>query len=567
MKIKRFFSKDMRSVIRMVREELGPDAVILANTQVNGGVEIIAAVDYDESLLQPKDEFSRKNQNGASDISNASGESNLPEWSFSNSIDGNLSENVNNKNPFGESRLSFRKPSDAAAPAFGNEKEDLDLEGFSEHFLEATRENDAELALGNDSSDLYAQDRKRKEPASDYTIDRELAEDHVQLNATSRKPTQQNKTQSEPGKEKVSFYQNKDSRLKSEAAFYNLDGTQADSAVNRIDKSLYQASPSSGDQSRDNVWTQEPTLVSMRNEIQTLRSLLEQQLTGLAWGETERRNPLRAKLLRQILELDFHSTLARDIADYVGESSDYTNAWQTALTYVTDNFPINADELSSGGIFALLGPTGAGKTTSVAKLASRYALRYGRNNVAMITIDNYRVGAHEQLKTYARIFDIPMKVATNAASLDEAVRGFGERKYIFIDSAGLSYLDTRLNSQFEILQTSKNNVQKIMVLPSTYHRSTLDEIMRCYAKLKLHSCIITKLDETTSLGGAVSTVMKHNLPVSFYCDGQKIPDALHVANAHALINQSVLIARKTNQPLNRQDVEKAFVRTHRDVHI
>jgi len=564
MKIKRFFSKDMRSVIRMVREELGPDAVILANNQVNGGVEIIAAVDYDESLLQPREDASRKKHpsDDQSDVNQNDLGWSDPAPLFTSAVDSGA-----DKNPFGESRLSFRKNTSPTDGQLNQETDDLDLEEFSAHFLEAARENEAELARGEINRDLNKSRTKTQQHAPSYTIDRELADDQVQLKSQAQKDHRQGNTPSATGQEKVSFYQNKEHSAKSEALFYNLDGAQMDSANKPIENSLYSAAAPSGEKGRpqDNVWSQEPTLVSMRNEIQILRALLEQQLTGLAWGETERRNPMRAKLLRQLLELDFHSSLARDISDYVGETSDYTNAWQVALTYVTDNLPINADELSSGGVFALLGPTGAGKTTSVAKLASKFALRYGRNNVAMITVDNYRVGAHEQLKTYARIFDIPMKVATNAATLDEAIRSLGERKYIFIDSAGLSYLDARLNNQFDLLQNSKINIQKILVLPSTYHRSTLDEIMRCFSKVKLHSCIITKIDETTSLGGSVATVMKHNVPVSFFSDGQKIPDALHVADAHALVNQSVLIARKTNQPLNRQDVEKAFVRTHRDV--
>ena len=545
MKIKRFFSKDMRSVIRMVREELGPDAVILANNQVNGGVEIIAAVDYDESLLQPGDDPSRNRDQAAQAKPESSAQITAP----ASTPNDNDNERAND-NPFGQSRLSFRKNGVVEKDQFDDAIDDLDLEGFSQHFLEATMENDAESA----------------HTAQAYSIDRELAEDSVQLGTKAQResPAPQENPNNEA--EKVSFYQNRDFRDKSESLFYNLDGAQMDAASDNSENTVRPGSRGrDNSKAKENVWSQEPTLVSMRNEIQTLRSLLEQQLTGLAWGETERRNPVRAKLLRQLLELDFHSTLARDIADYVGEASDYTNAWQIALAYVTDKLPVNPDELSSGGIYALLGPTGAGKTTSVAKLASKYALRYGRNNVAMITVDNYRVGAHEQLKTYARIFDIPMKVATNAATLDEAIRGFGDRKYIFIDSAGLSFHDARLSNQFDLLEESKNNIQKILVLPSTYHRSTLDEIVRCFSKLKLHSSIITKIDETTSLGGSLATLMKHNLPVSFYCDGQKIPDALHVANAHALVNQSVLIARKTNQPLNRQDVEKAFVRTHRDV--
>lgn len=557
MKIKRFFSKDMRSVIRMVREELGPDAVILANNQVNGGVEIIAAVDYDETLLQPKDpaaEAAKFNERPVPQDESLNGleqqgailQNDLEELSLP-SMD-------SEKNPFGQSRLSFRKnPSEPASiPA---PSDDLDLEGFSQHFLEATQENDVESALSGSRSDFLQPELEEDAVKISHSGQRANAKETHSWESNSREAN--SGTAASSKRDKITFYQDDKLKQRNESAFLDLDGGYV-----AADESNTGVSPDS-----KNVWSQEPTLVSMRNEIQTLRSLLEQQLTGLAWGETERRNPVRAKLLRQLLELDFHATQAREIADYIGDDLEYLPAWQAALTYVTDNLPINADEFSAGGIFALLGPTGAGKTTSVAKLASKFALRYGRNNVAMITVDNYRVGAHEQLKTYARIFDIPMKVATNTATLSDAIRSLAERKFIFIDSAGLNYQDSRLDTQFELLDSVKQKINKVLVLPSTYHRTTLDEIVRRFAKIRLHSAMITKIDETTSLGGSLSTTMKHALPISFYCDGQKIPDALHVASAHELVNRSVLIAKKTNQPLNRQDVEKAFVRTHRDVHL
>jgi flagellar biosynthesis protein FlhF len=297
----------------------------------------------------------------------------------------------------------------------------------------------------------------------------------------------------------------------------------------------------------------------MRNEIGTLRGMLEQQLSSLAWGNTERQSPVRAKLIRQLLELDLSTAVASKIADSIDEDIDYRNAWQEALTYITDNIPVNDEDMVvSGGVVALVGPTGVGKTTTIAKLASRYALRYGRSNVGLVTIDNYRVGAHEQLKTYAKIFDIPMRVATTREALSDCVKSLSDRSLILIDTAGMSHKDIRLANQFKILEDCVPNLKTLLVMSATTHRLGLDEIVRSFGNIKIDGCVMTKLDETTNLGGTLSVLLKHNLPITYYCDGQKMPEALHIATAHSLVNRSVLIARKVNQPLGNEAVELAF---------
>lgn len=580
MKIKRFFSKDMRSVIRMVREELGPDAVILSNNRVNGGVEIIAAVDYDESLLgqsgtnpnvaaaESTDLLIATNTTTFSEKTKvevkakpkptnttdrkaipvqvkipAPGQS--PNESLSE-INDLLEDRLelstpapsvgNQRNPFGESKRKLRKSESI------DDKDDLDLEGFSEAFLEAAMEADPDLSQSAGSITLGAAPPSKSRP----TDKRE-------------KP--------------VSFYQNPNYQAQSLQRFYNLDGTVPEQKFTDTPGISNRPSKTGGVSGQEgNIWSQEPTLVSMRNEIMTLRGLLEQQLTGLAWGETERRNPGRAKLIRQLLELDLSANIAQRVADHVadqaGNGGDYQNAWQDALTYLTNHLPvIEEEQTTGGGIFALIGPTGVGKTTTVAKLASRFALRYGRTNIGLITVDNYRVGAHEHLKTYARIFDIPMRVATNQESLRDCVKAMADRQLILIDSAGMSHRDGRLANQFQLLQACAPTLKTLLVLPATHHRSTLDETVRGFSKIKLHGCILTKLDETTSLGGALSVALKHNLPVNYYCDGQKMPDALHLANAHDLVNRSVLIAHKSNQPLNNEAVELAFTGVPRDARL
>lgn len=531
MKIKRFFSQDMRNVIRMVREELGPDAVILSNNRVNGGIELIAAVDYDESLLETGNILTKSDSgiaNSSSDkkTEHIKGTQTNESSGISFEVDKQselrrelqleLSQGIAQVN---QSNSKFPKPSSSSQPKKKrlpdpvNRSEILDVQSVTDAFSDVKDEESVNVNFNSNRTKLFQSDVYKGQ---------------------------------------------------SESMFYSLD--EQSTGSERISDSLYDttrtkpsADRKNDQQNQGNIWSQEPTLVAMRNEIGSLRGMLEQQFTSLAWGNTERQNPIRAKLIRQLLELDLSTAVASKIADSIDEDTDYQNAWQQALTYITDNLPVNDEDMVvSGGVVALVGPTGVGKTTTLAKLASRYALRNGRNSVGIVTIDNYRVGAHEQLKTYAKIFDIPMRVATTRSSLVDCINSMSDRNLVLIDTAGMSHKDIRLANQFTLLDECVPNLKTLLVMSSTTHRLGLDETIRSFSKSKIDGCVMTKLDETTNLGGTLSVLLKHNLPITYYCDGQKMPEALHIATAHSLVNRSVLIARKVNQPLGTEAVELAF---------
>ncbi|MFV2058816.1 MAG: flagellar biosynthesis protein FlhF, partial [Thiohalomonadales bacterium] len=520
MKIKRFFSQDMRTVIRSVREELGPDAVILSNNRVNGGVEIIAAIDYDESILSGKSD--KKNTANETSVNVVTERSKPPNATPANS-----------------------KPSPAKTTISDDDGLKADLVELSSSAPLLVNQG---IERGQES-----QSPPKKTSSTHFNID-EISKELAILGGAEGENSNTSLSQ-QRNTETIDYYRSKSYQGNSEQQFYMLDDAGHEpSGGGPMAKNGERHSTNNS-----NVWSQEPTLVAMQNEIVSLRGLLEQQLTGLAWGETERQNPIRAKLLRQLLELDLNPDVARKIADCQEVYTDYQSAWQTALTYMTDSLPvIDEDLIISGGVIALVGPTGVGKTTSIVKLASRYALRYGRKNIGLITIDNYRVGAHEQLKTYSKIFDISLRVASNKDSLRDAIKSMSDKHLILIDTAGLSHRDVRMNSQLAMLENCSPNLKTLLVFPATHYRTVLEETVVMFKKAKLAGCIITKLDETTILGGAISVLLNFNLPVAYYCDGQKVPDNLHIATAHSLINRSVLIARKTNQPLGKEAIQQAF---------
>lgn len=382
MKVKRFFAPDMRQAIRLVREAQGADAVILSNRNVDGGVEIISATDYDESLLE-------------------------------------------------NSGLEAAPQTTPAAPA---------------------------------ATDTYTAERTPP-----------------------------------PGQ-----------------------------AVN---------------------WSQDPAIVSMKEEISRLRGLLENQLAHLAWGDLDRRQPLYTDVMRRLHNMELSTSLIEKISAPAIHARDEAHAWQLALAELSSTVPVaDNDLLDQGGIVALVGSTGVGKTTSIAKLAARYALRHGRRHVALVTTDSYRIGAHEQLMTYGRLLDIPVQVASDHKELRSTLNSLADKRLVLIDTAGMSQRDVRLTEQFTTLADSGMPIRTLLVLSATLHTSVLNETVQAFSAVPVEAAILTKLDEAASLGGVLSAVIKQRLPLMFTTNGQRVPEDMHPARAQDLVQQAAQLARGEDVP-------------------
>ena len=447
MKIKRFFAKDMRTALAEVKETLGPDAVIMSNKKVSGGIEIVAAVDY-QAQPSPMPEVRR-------DVRDDSV---------------NLSSRGHQVEPL-------------VGPNLGSGQKNDDAQSFPDSL-----------------SALLA-----------------------------RQQQIQNQQVSQPRGGDVP------KTLAEQAAF-------VEPAAPR--RPAPRPAPT---QSRDK------DLEAMRAEIASIRKLLQHQVSGLMWQEVERREPVRAMLIKQLLKSGFEEAFAEQLVANIPEATPLHDAWQLLQRVLLSHVKTTDDDiLRHGGAIALLGPTGVGKTTTIAKLAARFAMKYGAEQVALITTDHYRIGAHEQLQTYGRIMGCLVRPVSDVEELSAALYQLRNRRLVLIDTAGMGQRDVRLTEQLDTLvKNAKVRIRNYLVLPATSQRRVLQEAYEHFRRVPISGCILTKLDESLCLGDVLGMFIQNSLPISYVTDGQRVPEDIKVADANELV-------AATMQQLETDDVHSHF---------
>ncbi|EKP0294499.1 flagellar biosynthesis protein FlhF [Aeromonas veronii] len=457
MKIKRFFAKDMRTALAEVKETLGPDAVIMSNKKVTGGVEIVAAVDYQSQVPGPKDTPVRRQLNDESvNISSAARQMIRPE------------------------------PSPA--------KEQ------NEHYADT-------LAA------LLARQQKLK-PGNGAPLGNTQSAGLAAANAAPRTLAEQGQwgAAPEPAKPKARV----------------ASGQRPPQLAQR-----------------------DQEMEGMRKEMASIRKLLEHQISGLMWQEVERREPMRALLIKELKKLGFDDAFADQLAGLIPEDMSIHQAMAQLAEVLTAQLKISEDEIMrQGGAVALLGPTGVGKTTTIAKLAARFAMKYGAEQVALITTDNYRIGAHEQLQTYGRIMGCPVRQVRDAEELANALYQFRHRRLVLIDTAGVGQRDIRLTEQLDTLvKNAKVRIRSYLVMSATSQRRVMQEAVDHFRRIPLSGCILTKLDESLNLGEVINVCIQNSLPISYITDGQRVPEDIQVANAAQLVGAAMgSLERETEEP-------------------
>ncbi|OZI74664.1 flagellar biosynthesis protein FlhF [Bordetella genomosp. 12] len=285
---------------------------------------------------------------------------------------------------------------------------------------------------------------------------------------------------------------------------------------------------------------------SVHAAIDALRGTLESRMDGLLWGARKpAREPVNASLFRVLLEAGFSMPLVRALLERLPPELDAARARDWARNELLTHLPVLRDEgafLAAGGVLALVGPTGVGKTTTLAKLAARCVAREGREQVAMLTTDNFRIGALEQLQIYGRLMGVPTRSVRDAAELQQALGELGSRKIILIDTTGISQRDRNVAQQAALLCSGGRQVRRLLVLNAASQGDTLDEVAHAYRHgvgEDVVGCIITKLDEATRLGPALDTAIRHRLPIHYISNGQKVPEHLVPAQAQPLVDHAL----------------------------
>ena len=281
------------------------------------------------------------------------------------------------------------------------------------------------------------------------------------------------------------------------------------------------------------AWAVDPAISQLRTELTTLRALLE---TELRQSAALRRTPLQAQLAQHLEQLGLAPTLIGELLGQLVETQDLGAAWRELLgQHLAARIPIaEGDMLADGGVVALLGPTGVGKTTTVAKLAARFVREHGARHLGLLTTDNYRVGAHEQLQNYGRLLGVPVQMVDSADDLATALAALANKRLVLVDTAGMSQRDLRLGEALASLR--REGLRGYLTLASNAHETMLDETIATFGALPLAGCVLTKLDECPSLGGTLSAVIRHGLPIACVTDGQRVPEDLRPARARDLVS-------------------------------
>ena len=298
----------------------------------------------------------------------------------------------------------------------------------------------------------------------------------------------------------------------------------------------------------------------LRDEMNAMRGLLQDQVSSLTWSRRAQQNPHEARNMRNLSSLGLTPDQVQVVLPHLAGEIAPENLWNVTLEAVARQIPVMSEDLlEAGGIFALVGPTGVGKTTTVAKLAARFAATRGRESVALVTTDNYRIGAREQMDTFARIMGAPVFRAADAAELRSTLNGLTGYPLVLVDTAGMSQRDMRLTQQIALLQEADCGVQLLLAMAANAQAEMLQEVVDSFSVSHPVACILTKIDEASSLGGALSVLMRTRLPLAYVANGQKVPEDIFLAggNEGRLMRVCAALMRRS-----RPDINQAYMADH-----
>ena len=308
-----------------------------------------------------------------------------------------------------------------------------------------------------------------------------------------------------------------------------------------------------------------PTVSDIQNanilhEIHAVRQMLEEQLITMGWNNFSQRDPDGMKVLRTLLNAGFSPLLSRHLLEKLPADRDFEQSLKKTIALLTLNLRTTAGDeiIEQGGVYALIGPTGVGKTTTTAKLAARAVIRHGADKVALLTTDSYRIGGHEQLRIYGKLLGISVRSIKDIDDLQLMLHELRGKHMVLIDTVGMSQRDQMLAEQITMLSQCGTEIKYLLLLNATSSGDTLEEVISAYQQYGIHGCIITKVDEAASLGVALDAVIRRKLVLHYVTNGQKVPEDLHEANSRYLLHR-IFKPSAENSPFSLQDPEFAMI--------
>ncbi len=300
----------------------------------------------------------------------------------------------------------------------------------------------------------------------------------------------------------------------------------------------------------------------MMNELRSMKGLIEERFGALAFMEKLQRQPVQARLTQRLLDVGFSPALVRKLvegcpAHLEGKEGADETQWAAqvlARNLITDETNLPLEE--QGGVFALIGSTGVGKTTTTAKLAATFAAKHGASNLGLITLDAYRVGAHEQLRAYGRILGVPVHMAHDRAALEDLLELLSGKKLILIDTAGMAQRDGRTKELLDML--AHPSIRKLLVINTGSQGDAIEDVMHSYHAEACAGVVLSKLDEAVKLGPALDALIRHKLKILGVANGQRVPEDWHRLSAQALVHRALRASLNPAYRLDPNEVSLVF---------
>lgn len=548
MNIKKFFGKNSREALALVRHALGPDAVILANKSINGGNEILALGNDDMELITAnatqRPVYQTSLQETATLSEPVSGPLTTMPW-FSNPnrfADLTRAAEISRAVESGRFSEPVRTAEHARAAQPARHPESM-------HYAEHERFEDSrrfDEAGRYDETNHHDKPRRFAEPAAEQP--------HAQARMQAA--------------ESLSDFIARNRRDYHEDA---PDFSYAEGQANPLD-SLPSATHMPHDLSPmaeySDLSAPVQTMLGMEeimSEMREMRGSIETQLAELVWENMQRRDPTKSVILRTLLSAGFGAGLARHLTEKLPKNQTAEEAVKWVKSILESNLQTIPDEseiLDKGGVFALIGPTGVGKTTTIAKLAARYVMKHGTQKLALITTDAYRIGGHEQLRIYGKILGVMVHAVKDEADLRIALEELKGKHTILIDTVGVNQRDEMVVQQIAMLSAEGTNVKRLLCLSATNAGETLTDVVSAYKGKGLAGCIITKLDEAATIGSTLDVIVREKLKIYYVANGQRVPEDLHIANSKVLVHHAFKPNKRSGGLFEFRDDELSLLMAH-----